>query len=164
MKKIILFSLCFVLIILSLTSCIRGQNERIFNFLHSENSSWKAEQVEMELFFSETFFPSEKEDFGLGSYVYGYGDEEPRYFNGTLIYNETKYFLNSDMYVAGGLIYVDAYEKDFESGEANRAEHANFFVEMIDKNHIKISLTSSHFFDFPQDFEIDLYRMIESNN
>lgn len=163
MKKSFLLVLFFVLIMLSLVSCLRGQNQEVSRVLYSENSRWKAGQASIELFFSEDINHSYETDFGFGSYNYPVGPDEyeTRFFNGKLTYNETQFFLETDMHVSGGLIYINAYEKDFESGKFNLIDHANFKVDVVNKNHIKISLYNSNFFDLSQDMEIDFYRIIE---
>ena len=156
MKKTAVLLLVLSLILLSLTSCLHGRNPRTSKVVYSENSCWKAEQVNMVLFFSDNG-ASYITDHGLGSYKFI--DSETRYFNGKLTYDETEYYLVSDMNDGGGLIFVDAYVKNQENDETTRADTADFVLRIIDNNHIKLKLFNSDFLTFPQDMEIDLYRI-----
>ena len=96
-------------------------------------------------------------DHGLGSYKFI--DSETRHFNGKLTYDETEYYLVSDMNDGGGLIFVDAYVKNQENDETARVDTAYFDLRIIDNNHIKLELFNSDFLTFPQDIVIDLYRI-----
>lgn len=162
MKKIGL-ALFMCIIMLILPSCLKGQNPRVSKVLHSENSCWKAEQVNMVLCFSDGSSPTSKIDHGFGSFEYpvGSGRFETGYFNGKLTYNENQYYLNSEMYMAGGLIYINAYIKDSEIISARKVDKADFLVDVINKNHFTIELRSSDFLSFPEETKIDFYRIID---
>lgn len=162
MKKIGL-ALFMCIIMLILPSCLKGQNPQVSKVLHSENSYWKAEQVNMVLCFSDGSSPTFKIDHGFGSFEYpvGSGRFETGYFNGKLAYNENQYYLVSDMYEGGGLVFIDAYIKDCQNKSSSKVDTANFMVQVIDKNHFTLELYNSNFLSFPRNIKIDFHRIID---